>query len=61
MIPCNTIVAGTICPRPGDGGKQVPLQSMPVAHVVASEDLAGCEEVSDEVIYLEGDEQQAEI
>ena len=59
----DTIVAGTICPRAGDGGKQVPLplQSMPVSHVVAPEDLAGCEEVSDEGIYLEGDEQQAEI
>ena len=43
------------CPRTGDGGKQVPLQSMPVSHVVAPEDLAGCKDVSDEGIYLEGD------
>ena len=50
------------CHRLGDGGTiQVPLQSIAASHVVAPDDLAGCEEVSDKGIYLEGDEQQAEI
>ena len=45
----------------GKNPSQVPLQSTAASHVVAPEDLAGCEDVSDEGIYLEGDEQQAEI